>query len=94
MEWPHAFGVESLPGNIRTSQSKKDKQFALRLEEQLKGSRSWSMAVDLTSPAVLNVCIDPIKESLLLCLEALLMPMWSKQDSSAKSAAESRVAGK
>ena len=74
--------------SIRTSQSKKDKQFALRLEEQLKGSRSWSMAVDLTSPAVLNVCIDPIKESLLLCLEALLMPMWSKQDISAKNGSQ------
>jgi hypothetical protein len=73
-----SFGVENLPGNLSSSPGQ-DQQFALRFEEQVKGSKAWSMAADLTSPAILNLCVDELKECLTLLIEALLMPTWSKR---------------
>jgi hypothetical protein len=73
-----SFGVENLPGNLGSSPGQ-DQQFALRFEEQVKGSKAWSMAADLTSPAILNLYVDELKECVTLLIEALLMPTWSKR---------------
>jgi hypothetical protein len=75
-----SFGVENLPGNLRSSYSGQEQHFALRLEEQIKGSRSWSLAADLTSPATINLCVDEVKQTGVLLIEALLSPTWSKRE--------------
>jgi hypothetical protein len=74
-----SFG-KSLPGNLSSSYSGQVQQFALRCEEQMEGTKAWSMAGDLTSPAIFNMYIDEIIDSLILFVEAMLMPTWSKRD--------------
>jgi hypothetical protein len=74
-----SFGVEELPGDSANAYMGLDQHFALRLEEQITDSRSWSLAADLTSPAVINLHVNEIKETTLLGLEALLLPTWSKR---------------
>lgn len=73
------FGVQNLPDKLGASQGQ-DQQFALRFEEQMKGSKAWSMSADLTSPALVNLHIDELKECITLFIEALLLPTWSKRE--------------
>ena len=77
-----SFGIDQLPGNLSASYSGQEKHFALRLEEQLKETRSWSLAADLTSPAIISLHVDEIKDAALLLIEALLLPTWSKRATS------------
>lgn len=74
-----SFGVKELPGDAANAYMGLDQHFALRLEEQITDSRSWSLAADLTSPAVINLHVNEIKETILLGFEALLLPTWSKR---------------
>jgi hypothetical protein len=74
-----SFGVEELPGDSANAYMGLDQHFALRLEEQITDSRSWSLAADLTSPAVINLHVNEIKEMILLGFEALLLPTSSKR---------------
>lgn len=75
-----SFGVKELPGDSANAYMGLDQHFALRLEEQITDSRSWSLAADLTSPAVINLHVNEMKETILLGLEALLLPTWSKRN--------------
>jgi hypothetical protein len=74
-----SFGVEELPGDSANAYMGQDQHFALRLEEQITDSRSWSLAADLTSPAIINLHVNEIKDTILLGFEALLLPTWSKR---------------
>ena len=74
-----SFGVENLPGSSTSEFGERDQHFALRLEEQLKESRQWSLACDLTSPGIINLHVDQVKITALLLIEALLLPTWSKR---------------
>lgn len=72
-----SLGRDSLPSGLDLSG--KAQQLAFRLEGQhKKGSQSWSMAVDITSPSIVNLHAEAVKNSALLIIEALLLPTWSK----------------
>ena len=76
-----SFGKNKLPDKLNQSCTGSNQHVAIRLEEQIKESqRSWSLSADLNCQAVINVCVEEIKDSLILCLEELLLPTWSKRE--------------
>ena len=74
-----SFGLRALPNDLISSYPGPVQHFALRLEEQMKSSRSWSLAADLTSPAMINLHVAAFNETILLLIEALLLPTSSKR---------------
>jgi hypothetical protein len=55
-----------------------DYGMAFRFEERLEATRGWSLASDIASGGVLSCRVEVIEKILVLILEALLMPTWSK----------------
>lgn len=55
-----------------------DYGMAFRFEERLEATRGWSLASDIASGGVLSCRVEVIETILVLVLEALLMPTWSK----------------
>jgi hypothetical protein len=54
---------------------------AIRFEERLEGlegTRAWSLASDIASRGVVSCRVEVIETLVVLILEALLMPTWSK----------------
>jgi hypothetical protein len=51
---------------------------AFRFEERLEATRGWSLASDIASGGVLSCRVEVIETILVLIIEALLMPSWSK----------------
>lgn len=75
------FGMEKLPGKLNASYAGENQHLAIRLEEQLKnGDRSWSLSADLNCPTTVNACIEEVKDTIILLIEALLLPTWSKRE--------------
>eukprot|EP00980_Cylindrotheca_fusiformis_P029738 scaffold23803_cov132-Cylindrotheca_fusiformis.AAC.2 len=73
------FGIQSLPGDLN-SPPEEDQRFELRVEEQAKGSRAWSLAADITSPTILNLHVEELKNCFTLFIEAMLLPTWSQRE--------------
>lgn len=72
-----SLGGDSLPGALELSG--KAQQIAFRLEGQhKKDSQSWSIAADITSPTIVNLHAEAMKNVAILIIEALLLPTWSK----------------
>jgi hypothetical protein len=76
-----AFGKSKLPGQLNQTSAGTCQHVAIRLEEQMKESkRSWSFSVDINCQAIINAGVEEVKDSLILCLEELLLPTWSKRE--------------
>lgn len=72
-----SFGNESMHFGLNPSGLAQ--QFAFRLEGQYTEiSQSWSLAADMTSPSIINFDTEVVKNSILLIMEALFLPSWSK----------------
>ena len=74
-----SFGAEGLSSGSSSEYSDRERHFALRLEEQLKETRQWSLACDMTSCGIINLHVDQVKDATLLLIEGLLLPTWSKR---------------
>eukprot|EP00536_Pseudo-nitzschia_multiseries_P001526 jgi/Psemu1/294444/fgenesh1_pm.19_\ len=80
-----SFGNESLPCGL--DPSGRAQHFAFRLEAHHKNdSQSWSMAADISAPSTINLDIKAVKTTILLIIEALLLPAWSKDPMMEKDA--------
>lgn len=58
--------------------SLRDESILLRFEERFSSGRSRSFAADLGTGGIVNLHVDHIETVLLLILEALVMPTWSR----------------
>ncbi|KAL3945195.1 MAG: hypothetical protein SGBAC_000732 [Bacillariaceae sp.] len=73
-----SFGVEPLQDEVLSSPN--DQPIAIRCEElKCNDSKTWSVAAKVKSAAVLNLYFDELKDCAALCIEALMMPSWSKR---------------
>jgi hypothetical protein len=71
-----SFGNESMPCGLDPSGLAQ--HFAFRLEAHHKNNaQSWSMAADVSAPSTINLDADAVKASIVLIIEALLLPAWS-----------------
>ncbi|CAJ1957250.1 unnamed protein product [Cylindrotheca closterium] len=70
------------PGQDKVlSTPNEDPPIAIRCEElKCNDSKAWSLAAKVTSSAILNLYFDELKDCAALCIEALMMPSWSKRN--------------
>lgn len=76
-----AFGKDKLPSQLHQAYPGTQQHVAIRLEEQLKEStRSWSLSSDLNCQAIIDTSHNEVKDVVILVLEELLLPTWSKRE--------------
>jgi N-terminal region of Chorein or VPS13/PH domain len=72
------FGMGCLPGSIEVCGN--SQQFALRMEgRHKKEAQSWSIAADVTSPSLICLHAEAMRNAAIQILEALLLPSYSPQ---------------
>ena len=80
-----SFGIERLPCGLDPSGLAQ--HFAFRLEAHHKNNaQSWSMAADISAPSTINLDAEAVKASIILIIEALLLPAWSNDPITANKA--------